>query len=131
MHINRGDIIHSRHVCEIDHGKFFVILNVCDDVVAGFFFINSVINRFIEDKPEQLELQYPIRPCDYKFLNHDSFICGSNLIEISVSLLNSQLEQGIARKVGVLNQSDMDNLMLHCRKSKIFNTRTKKRYFYD
>ena len=131
MELKRGDIIHSRSICEIDHGKFFVILNICDETVAGFFFINSVVNKFIKDKQEQLELQYPIRPCDYHFLTHDSFICGSNLIEVSVALLYSQFEKGIAKKVGMLHQIDMDNLMNSCRKSKIYSIRTKKCYFYD
>ena len=59
--IDRGVILHSTMFENIDHGKFFVIIGVNADYVAGFFFINSKINIHIEGKQEQLDMQYPLR----------------------------------------------------------------------
>lgn len=72
--IDRGTILHSTMFENIDHGKFFVIVGVNADYVAGFFFINSNINIHIEDKQEQLDMQYPLRKADYDFLKYDSFL---------------------------------------------------------
>lgn len=130
MCFGRGDIIHSYSVSDIDHGKFFIVLNVTSDSVVGFFFINSRINKVIESRPEQFQLQYLIRPCDYPFLTHDSFICGSNIIEIPVETLKNQFRDKVARVVDSLAETDMSNLMSLCRKSRLYSPRQKKRYFY-
>lgn len=63
--IERGVILHSDIFPDIDHGKFFVVIGVDEDFVAGFFFINSNINRAIWNKQEQLAMQYPMRKADY------------------------------------------------------------------
>ena len=39
--IERGVILHSDIFPDIDRGKFFVVIGVDEDFVAGFFFINS------------------------------------------------------------------------------------------
>ena len=62
--ITRGAILHSEMFEEIDHGKFFVIVGISGDSVAGFFFINSNIHPSLYRKPEQLALQYPMRQAD-------------------------------------------------------------------
>lgn len=77
--IERGTILHSDIFADIDYGKFFVIIGVDENYVAGFFFINSNINRAIWDKPEQMEMQYLMRPCDYGFLRHD-FFCALQIL---------------------------------------------------
>lgn len=59
--IRRGTILHSYMFEEIDHGKFFVVIGINEEFVAGFFFINSRINIHLEGKPEQLNMQYPLR----------------------------------------------------------------------
>ena len=48
IQIARGTILHSTMFQNIDHGKFFVIVGVSKDYVAGFFFINSRVNIHIE-----------------------------------------------------------------------------------
>ena len=57
--LRRGTILHSTMFENIDHGKFFAIVGINQDYVAGFFFINSRVNIHIEDKQEQLDMQYP------------------------------------------------------------------------
>lgn len=54
--IDRGTILHSTMFEDIDHGKFFVIIGVNAEYVAGFFFINSNINKYIMGKQEQLAM---------------------------------------------------------------------------
>ena len=58
--VKRGQILHSDIFEDIDHPKFIVIIGVSQTEVAGFFYINSKINRFINTKTEQLLMQYPI-----------------------------------------------------------------------
>ncbi len=77
--VDRGQILLSDIFANIDHTKFFVIIGVTEDEVAGFFYINSGINRFVNNKPEQLLMQYPLYRRDYQFLSHDSYICATNI----------------------------------------------------
>ena len=46
----RGQILHSDIFEDIDHAKFLVVIGVSDESIAGFFHINSKINRFINNK---------------------------------------------------------------------------------
>lgn len=71
--ITRGTILHSTIFEEIDHGKYFVIIGVSEEQIAGFFFINSNIHPSLESKPEQFSMQYPMKKADYPFLRYDSF----------------------------------------------------------
>ncbi len=130
MSVKRGDILHSYNLEDIGHGKFFVILNIVDDCVVGFFFINSIVNKHIEDKPGIMELQYILRPSEYRFLKHDSFVNGANLEEIPLSAIEEQLSNGTAALIDRLKMDDMKALMDVCRKSKLYTPRQKKRYFY-
>lgn len=68
--IERGTILHSDTFDGIDHGKFFVIIGISDDYVAGFFFINSAIHRSLYNKQAQLELQYPMKASSKKKNDH-------------------------------------------------------------
>ena len=43
--ITRGTILHSTIFEEIDHGKYFVIIGVSEEQIAGFFFINSIYTQ--------------------------------------------------------------------------------------
>lgn len=65
--IRRGQIFHSTMFDDIDHGKFFVVVGVTDEEVAGFFYINSNINSNVITKQEQYAMQYPILAQDYRF----------------------------------------------------------------
>lgn len=131
MTIKRGNILHSCDIKGINHGKFFVVLNIVDNHLVGFFFINSIVNRYIEDKPGILELQFIMRPSKYSFLKHDSFVNGANIEELPLSVIEKQLSEGIATIVDNMRSEDMEDLMDLCRKSPLFKPRQKKRYFYN
>lgn len=56
--ITRGTILLSDCFEDIDHAKFFAVMGVYEDRVAGFFFISSRIHPIIESKPEMFAMQY-------------------------------------------------------------------------
>lgn len=127
--VKRGDIYHAQFN-GIDHGKFFVVMGVSEDMVCGFFFINSNINRFIFNKPELLALQYQIRHSDYSFLNYDSFICASSVKEISLSMLSDDISDRKITFVGCLKEEHVADILEMVRSSCAINNRDKSRFFY-
>lgn len=127
--IERGAILHSDIFADIDHGKFFVIIGVDENYVAGFFFINSNINKAIWDKPEQMEMQYLMRPCDYCFLRHDSFLCATNIITRSKEELAKSIQEKRTIFVGKMRQEHMDEVLEMVRNSKLFSKIEKMRFF--
>ncbi len=56
--IERGSILLSDSFEDIDHAKFFAIVGVYEDRIAGFFFINSRIHPIVQAKPEQFIMQF-------------------------------------------------------------------------
>lgn len=80
--VERGQILYSNIFANIDHPKFFVVVGVTEDEVAGFFYINSRINTNVNTKEEQLRLQFPISKDDYEFLSHDSYISATNVVTL-------------------------------------------------
>ena len=58
--IERGSILLSDSFEDIDHAKFFAVIGVYKNLIAGFFFINSRIHPIISSKPELFDMQYQI-----------------------------------------------------------------------
>lgn len=79
QYIERGTILHSEIFEDINHGKFFAVMGVSEDMVSGFFFINSRIHPAILSRSEQLAMQYPLKREEYGFLSYDSFLCATAL----------------------------------------------------
>lgn len=128
--IERGVILHSDIFQDIDHGKFFVVIGVDEDFVAGFFFINSNINRAIWNKQEQLAMQYPMRKADYDFLRYDSFLCATNIITRSRKELSESIQENRSSLVGHMKQEHLDDVLEMVRNSKLFSNIEKQRFFY-
>jgi hypothetical protein len=42
--VERGQILYSNIFANIDHPKFFVVVGVTEDEVAGFFYINILFS---------------------------------------------------------------------------------------
>ena len=127
--VKRGQILHSDIFKEIDHAKFFVIIGVSEDSIAGFFYINSGINPYINTKKEQLEMQYPIYAKDYTFLSHDSYICATNIIELPKSDIVQNIQNGHIKIVDSLRTVHLNALLDKVRNSRLFSKVEKKRYF--
>lgn len=129
--IKRGTILHSKNIEDIDHGKYFVIIGVTNELVAGFFFINSNIHPAIKKKQEQFDMQYPIKRSDYShFLTHDSFICANDIKERTVSYLVKKIESGETKYIGKLKEEHMEEMLEKARESRIFSKKKKELYFY-
>lgn len=126
----RGAILHYAGFENIDHGKFFVILGVYDNKIAGFSFINSNINRNIIKGQEQLDLQYPILPEDYPFLKHVSFRCASDIERYEISEFLVHYDKGEITVISNMKPEHMQEIIEVCRKSRIIRNSDKKKFLY-
>lgn len=125
-----GTILHSTMFENIDHGKFFAIIGVSHDYVAGFFFINSRVNIHIEGKQAQLDMQYPLKKEDYSFLHHDSFLCATKIEKIERSKLAQTIISGVTTIIGNMKTEHMDELLEKARESILFSKIQKKQFLY-
>ena len=129
--VERGQILHSDIFENIDQPKFFVIVGVTDDEVAGFFYINSKINTKVNTKPEQLRLQFPISKEDYSFLSHDSYISATNVVTLPRYVLAQSIQTQRTLIIGQLLQNHMNEILEKVRTSKLFSKITKDKFFYS
>lgn len=128
--ISRGVILHSTMFKTIDHGKFFVVIGVSKDKVAGFFFINSNINRHLEAKQEQLAMQYMLRCCDYDFLKHDSFVSAIEIKQIPCKRIAVSVKDGESTIIDHLRKEHLDELLEAARNSRLFSKKEKQMFLY-
>lgn len=128
--IERGCILHSHGFTDIDHGKFFVVIGIKGNKVAGFFFINSSINHSLFNKPEQLALQYQLKKNDYSFLRYDSFLCASSLLTMSLDELTEDIQNSTAKIVDKLKESHINEILESVRKSRLYSKAEKRDFFY-
>lgn len=129
--VRRGQIFHSSMFDDIDHGKFFVVVGVTKDSVAGFFYVNSRINANVIRKPEQHEMQYMILARDYDFLRYDSYINATNIITRSKAELSRSISEGATILISSLKEEHMSELLAKARKSKLFSNIEKKLFLYE
>lgn len=127
--IKRGDILLSEFD-GIDHRKFFVIMGVSEDMICGFFFINSNIHPAILNKQELLNLQYPLLHRDYEFLKYDSFLCASNVIERRVVDISTGILNRTTQVIGRMKEEHIQDILMMVRASNVISERHKIRYFY-
>lgn len=128
--IDRGTILHSTMFKNIDHGKFFAIIGISEEYVAGFFFINSNINILLQGKQEQMDMQYPLRKSDYDFLKYDSFLCATNIMTLKRSEIADTIKEGITEIVGVMKKEHIEELLEKARKSILFSKRQREQFLY-
>lgn len=130
LSIARGSILLSDSFEDIDHAKFFAIIGVYEDTIAGFFFINSRIHPIIEAKPEQFAMQYPLRKSDYEFLKYDSFLGANELQTRPIASLVKSMQDGQTSIVGQLTDEDLAVVLDACRNSELFSAKEKRQFFY-
>ena len=102
--IERGSILHSEIFEDIDHGKFFAVMGVSEDMLVGFFFINSRIHPAIQKRPAQFAMQYLLRKKDYDFLRYDSFLSATAIIKLPINRLSETIVSplGVKDRLGDL-----------------------------
>ena len=128
--VERGQILYSNIFANIDHPKFFVVVGVTEDEVAGFFYINSRINTNVNTKEEQLHLQFPISKDDYDFLSHDSYISATNVVTLPRDVIVRSMQSGQTLIKGKLLDNHMNDILNKVRSSRLFSKITKDRFFY-
>lgn len=128
--ISRGTVLLSDSFDDIDHEKFFAVMGVYDNFIAGFFFINSRIHPVIQSKPEQFAMQYQLRKKDYAFLRYDSFLGADELLTRRVDVLAQSMRDGQTSIVGRLTDEDLCAVLQACRECKLFSAKEKERFFY-
>lgn len=128
--VRRGSILLSDSFEDIDHAKFFAVIGVYENRIAGFFFINSRIHPIIQTKPAQFAMQYQLRKKDYDFLRYDSFLSANELLIRSVSDLVKTMQNGQTSVVGQLTDEDLTAVLEACRQSKLFSAKEKRQFFY-
>lgn len=128
--VYRGQILHSDIFENIDHAKFFVVIGVSSDSIAGFFYINSEINSFINNKDEQLLMQYPLFQCDYSFLSHDSYICATNIVKLPKSIIVESIKSKRTKAVASLQPEHLEAILQKVRNSRLFSKKEKNEFFY-
>ena len=127
--IKRGDIYHRYFTTtKPPKYKFFVIVGEDEDSYVGYFFINSAINATILRNQRMLDMQLPISPTTYPFLDHSSFIAGHQLSKISKNDLIAELYEGTAQYKGKMTKEDMSMLLEAAMQSPLFSAKDKK-YF--
>lgn len=85
--------------------KFFVVMGQsADGSLIGFVLINSCINPHLSE--EIRNCHYPIRPDDYPFLLHRSFINCGDLKQITLEKFNERYDANCY--YGKLNDADLD-----------------------
>ena len=131
LQIDRGAILHSTMFKNIDHGKFFVIIGVNKDFVAGFFFINSNINRSLWNKKEQIDMQYPMKHSDYPFLKYDSFLCATDIVKLSRKRISESVNRGETKFIGNMKQEHVNDVLEIARDSRLFSKIDKMQFFYE
>lgn len=128
--ISRGSILLSDSFEDIDHAKYFAVMGVYEDRIAGFFFINSRIHPILESKPEAFAMQYPLRKKDYDFLRYDSFLGADDLMTRPVANLVKSMQNGQTSIVGRLTDEDLTAVLQACRDCDLFDEEEKEQFFY-
>lgn len=127
--VQRGSILLSDSFEDIDHSKFFAVIGVFEDKIAGFFFINSRIHPIIAKKPEMFAMQYPLLRRNYPFLRYDSFLGANELQTRPVDALVRSMQTGNTILVGELIADDLERILEACRNSDLFSPKEKRQFF--
>jgi hypothetical protein len=65
--IKHGVVLLSGEFENIDHKKFFVVVGKDENGFAGFFFMNSNINKYIQSNKSFFNMQMFIKQSEYDF----------------------------------------------------------------
>ena len=124
--IRRGDIFHRYFTTTTPpKDKFFVVVGEDEGYYVGYFFINSNINDYALRNDMMRAMQLPIKPSDYPFLSHLSFVAGHQLSKLSKRELLRELYSGKAQYKGRLSDWDMEMLLGAALNSPLFSEREK------
>lgn len=124
--VRRGDVFHRFFKTTTPpKNKFFVIVGEDKNNYVGYFFINSNINNYVIRNEEMNNMQMPIKPEDYPFLTHLSFIGGHELSTLPKKVLITELSNGTTQLKGRMRKEDLDMLLEAAKTSTLFSAKEK------
>lgn len=80
---------------------------------------------------EQRDLQFPLHPDDYPFLNHISFLCASDIEQYPYEDLLKAYEHKEIKVISQLKTEHMLQILKACRTSRVISNIDKKRFLSD
>lgn len=106
--------------CEFTHPpKDKYLLLACYTDPPLLFVVNSQIPRFVQARPELLASQVKLSPRDYPFLEHDSFLDCSNVINsLDEDAIRNQLLADLSRLKGEVHQRTKAQIIEAVRRSR-------------
>ena len=129
--IGIGTVIFAKPLIMLfDQNPEVIAFGVDRSQIAGFFFINSRIHPAILKRPAQLAMQYLLRQQDYTFLNYDSFLCATAILQIPIAEIARSIAEGRTTHVGELTEKDLSAILDLCRSSELFSRSEKQKFFY-
>ncbi|MBR5982728.1 MAG: hypothetical protein IK025_03265 [Bacteroidales bacterium] len=126
--IVRGSILNTSFE-GIDHKKMFVIIGENDKSVFGFFFINSNINKYIQDRQVLLDMQCILKRANYPdILEYDSFLDCHEIKTFDKQTLIAGYDNGTIAHIGNLIEDDIEIVLSVCRNSPLFSEYEKRTF---
>ena len=90
--------------------KFFLVASI--NPLVLLFIVNSNIRPFIANRPKLLESQVLLKPQDYGFLDHDSYLACHEVINyFSLDDIIEELNKDLSRIKGSLTVATRDEIV--------------------
>jgi len=119
------DGITPKNTGDISRDKIFVIIGKSDDgLLVASLLINSEVNQHLSKIIG--DYQHEIKASEYDFLEHDSFINGYEVREISIERIRVH-----AKYLGILKEDDINMAIWKAISSPIIKENTIKTYHLD
>lgn len=111
--------------------RFIVVGTSSDSIVLAIVYINTEINPFLFTTPELKSLHYPIAAASRSYIDHDSFVDCSQLIEKTEETLRSEYLKDMKINIGELSQVDLNSILGIIKKSRTIDLKTKKKFGFQ
>lgn len=102
------------------------IILVCTEPKLLFFLINSEIHPYIKKRVELNHCQVSINQSDHNFLSHDSFIDCTDVKDLRLEDVETQVLADMSRIKGMTNQHVIDDIKAAVKTAKTIIPRYKK-----
>ena len=124
----QGNIYHAEFA-GIPHGKFFIIIQTAiNRKTLATVFINTDINPRKFPTQELKDLHLKIFAKDYSFLNHDSYIDCSDIIERDFLEIEEYIAEHPRCSKGSLIDSDLKEVMTRLMRSPLISPKIRIKY---
>ena len=91
-------------------------------------FINTEINVNVISSQELKDLQFPFTAVNREYLDHDSFVDCSRLIERNFDELKTILKNNASSSIGQISENDLKNIKAKIKSARTISVRIKKKF---